>query len=131
MCSVMWAMPGCAPSKREPARTTRAIAVSDPGTGSWRTVRAPCLRRLGSRGLGAVLRPLPAEEVLARSDPVLRLAGLPPDPLRDRRVPRAHVGQPAPARRRSPAAPPPVRRAPPITRVVLAVAALTALIVLG
>src|SRR5438876_2172770 len=49
MCSVMWAMPGCAPSKREPARTTRAIAVSGPGTGSWRTVRAPCLRRLGSR----------------------------------------------------------------------------------
>src|SRR5207247_1367440 len=49
MCSVMCAMPGCAPSKREPARTTRAIAVSGPGTGSWRTVRAPCLRRLGSR----------------------------------------------------------------------------------
>src|SRR5881398_3518520 len=49
MCSVMWAMPGCAPSKREPARTTRAIAVSGPGTGSWRTVRAPYLRRLGSR----------------------------------------------------------------------------------
>src|SRR5207247_7763041 len=72
-----------------------------------------------------------AEEVLARCDRVLRHAGLPPDPLRDRRVPRAHVGQPAPARRRSPAAPPPVRRAPPITRLVLAVAALTALIVLG
>src|SRR2546426_9833248 len=52
MCSVMCAMPGCAPSKREPARTTRAIAVSGPGTGSWRTVRAPYLRRLGSRRRG-------------------------------------------------------------------------------
>src|SRR5439155_1410723 len=61
-------------------------------------------RRVLQRGLGAVLRPLPAEEVLARSDPLLRLAGVPPDPLRDRRVPRAHLGQPAPGPRRSSAA---------------------------
>src|SRR5439155_24760373 len=88
-------------------------------------------RRVLQRRLGVVLRPLPAEEVLARPDPVLRLAGVPPDPLRDRRVPRAHVGQPAPGRRRSPAAPPPVIGAPRIARLVVAFAALAALILLG
>src|SRR5262249_9442618 len=49
MCSVMWAMPGCAPSKREPARIATAMAVSGPGARSCSTVSAPCCRRAGSR----------------------------------------------------------------------------------
>src|SRR2546425_12247452 len=62
--------------------------------------------------MGGLLRALPAEEVLARLDPTLRVAGLPPGPFRHRCLPREDVGQPAAnrldARRTAQGAPSPI-----------------------
>src|SRR5262249_27489837 len=66
MCSAMWAMPGCAPSKREPARTATAMAVNGPGAGSWSTVSGRCWRRTGSRSKPASA---PVRDAVARDRP--------------------------------------------------------------
>src|SRR5262245_38491107 len=65
MCSAMCAMPCRAPSKRAPARTATAIAVSGPGAGSKRTVSAPCDSRDGSRS-SPRRRPSPPPAVAPR-----------------------------------------------------------------
>src|SRR5262249_34366903 len=107
MCSAMWAMPGCAPSKREPARTATAMAVSGPGAGSWSTVSAPCWRRTGSRGrpAGAALGgAVAAARPGARGGPPAGVGaargGAPPPPAHSRPA-RGGRG----TRRRPPASP--------------------------
>src|SRR5262245_27106210 len=66
MCSAMCAMPCNVPSKRAPARTATAIAVSGPGAGSKSTVSAPCDSRDGSRSRPR-RRPSPLAGVTPRS----------------------------------------------------------------